>query len=137
MCSIFYSRQVVSWKNAIKSRFIFEIISYLNIDCRMEMNQNFLSIFLAPALLTPLPLIPLAMKDITCCNKEVAKGANKAPRNAPSCCCFFFFTVPVTPSVNTTESSNKFIILIVSVLSSLQTNKVNPFLLWQLLFCLF
>ena len=67
------------------------------------------------------------MEDITGCYKEVAKGANKAPRIAPSCCFISFFTVPVTPSVNTTESSNKFIILIVSVLSSLQINKVNPF----------
>ena len=38
-----------------------------------------------PALLTPLPLIPFTTEEITRCTNEAAKGANKAPRNPPSC----------------------------------------------------
>ena len=37
------------------------------------------------------------------------------------------FTISVTPSINTPKSSNDFIILIISFISSLKTNKVNPF----------
>ena len=43
---------------------------------------------------------------------------------------FFFisyFTVSVTPPINTPESSNDFVILIISFISSFQINKVNPF----------
>ena len=38
-----------------------------------------------PALLTPLPLIPFTTEEITGRTIKVAKGANKAPRNLPSC----------------------------------------------------
>ena len=59
----------------------------------------------------------------------MAKGAaNRAPRNLPSC--FFFiscFTVSIYPSINTPESSNYFMILIISFISSLEIDKVNPF----------
>ena len=43
--------------------------------------------------------------------------------------CFYFssFTVSVTPSNITPESSNDFIILIISFISSFKINKVNPF----------
>ena len=37
------------------------------------------------------------------------------------------FTVSVPPSINTPESSNDFIILIISFISSFEINKVNPF----------
>ena len=37
-------------------------------------------------------------------------------------------TVSVTPSINTPKSSNDFIILIISFISSLEINKVNLFL---------
>ena len=40
---------------------------------------------------------------------------------------FLFFTVSVTPSNNKPESSNEFLILIISVISSFKINKVNPF----------
>ena len=47
-------------------------------------------LYLLPALLTPLPIIPFTTEEITGCIIEAAKGANKAPRNPPSC---FFFHV--------------------------------------------
>ena len=37
------------------------------------------------------------------------------------------FTVSVTPSINTSKSSNDFIILIISFISLFEINKVNPF----------
>ena len=37
------------------------------------------------------------------------------------------FAVTVIPSINTPESSNKFISLIISFTSSFETNKANPF----------
>ena len=66
-------------------------------------------------------------EEITGCTKEAVNGANKAPRNLSS---YFFvscFTVSVTPSINTPESSNDFMVLIISFISSLEINKVNPF----------
>ena len=57
----------------------------------------------------------------------MAKGANKAPRNPPSCFFISCFTVSVTPSVNTTKFSNDFVILIISFISSFKINKVNHF----------
>ena len=50
----------------------------------MEQNEKLLSIYPFPALLTPLPLIPFTIEEITGCTNEAAKGANKAPRNSPS-----------------------------------------------------
>ena len=81
-----------------------------------------------PALLAPLPLIPFTTEEITGCTVEVAKGAHTAPRNSPP---YFFiscFIASVTLSINTHESSNDFIILIISLISSFEINKVNPFL---------
>ena len=37
------------------------------------------------------------------------------------------FTVSVNPSINTPESSNDFVIFIISFISSFEINKVNPF----------
>ena len=38
-----------------------------------------------------------------------------------------YFTVSVNPSVNTLESSSGFMMLIISITSSFEINKVNPF----------
>ena len=88
----------------------------------MEPNQKLLLIYNLLALLIPLLLIRFTTKEITGCTNEVAKGANKAGRNLPSCFFFLFFFLclrfSVIPSINTFESSNGFWI---------------RFLLWQLL----
>ena len=89
----------------------------------MEQTKNFYPYIL----FTPLPFIPLTTEEITGCTNEVAKGANKAPRNPPSCFFISCFTVSVTPSINTPESSNDFMILIISFISSFEVSKVNPF----------
>ena len=54
-----------------------------------------------PALLTSLPLIYFTTEEVTGCTDEAAKGANKAPRNPPSCSFTSSFTVSVTSSINT------------------------------------
>ena len=66
-------------------------------------------------------------EEITVCTNEAAKGANKAPRNLPFSFFISCFTVSVTPSNNTPESSNDFMILIIPFISLLEINKVNPF----------
>ena len=78
-----------------------------------------------PALLTHPPFIPFNIEENTGGTNEVAKGTNKAPRNPPFC--ISCFTVSLTPSINTHESSNYFMILIISYISSFKINKVNPF----------
>ena len=85
----------------------------------MERNWNLFSIYPFPALLYPLPLMPFTTEEITGCANEAAKSANKAPRNPP----FFIlsFTLSVTPLIKTLESSNDFIILLISF----EINKVN------------
>ena len=61
------------------------------------------------------------------CTNKVIKGAKKARRNLPSCFFISCFTVSVTPSIGTPESSNDFVILILSFISLFEINKVNPF----------
>ena len=78
------------------------------------------------ALLTPLPLIPFTTEEISGCTIKAAKVANKARRNQPSCFITSCFTASVTSSINTRESSNDFMILIISFISSFEINKVNP-----------
>ena len=80
-----------------------------------------------PALLTPLPLKLFTTEEIIGCTIEAAKGANKAPRSPPSCFFILCFTVSVTPSINTLECSNDFMILIISFISSFEVNKGNLF----------
>ena len=80
-----------------------------------------------PALLTPLPLMPFTFEEITSCTNEMAKGANKVPRNPPSCFFISSFTVSVTPSMNTPESSNDFTLFMISFKSSFEINNVSPF----------
>ena len=77
--------------------------------------------------MTPLPVIPVTIEEIIGCTTKAAKGANKAARNSPSCSFILCFTASVTPSINTAESSNNFTILIISSISSLEMNKLNPF----------
>ena len=79
------------------------------------------SIYCITAFLTPLPLIHFTTEEITGYNNEAAKDADKAPRNPSS-----YFTVSVIPSINILESSNDFMVLIISFISSFKTNKVNP-----------
>ena len=94
----------------------------------MERNIKFLFIYPLPALLTPLPIIPFTNKEITGCTNEVAKDANKVPRNPPSCLFYFmFYCFTVTPSTNTPKFPHGFMILIISFICSFQINKVNPF----------
>ena len=80
-----------------------------------------------PALLTPLPVIPFTTEEMTGCTNEAAKGANKTPRNRPSCFFISCFTVSVMSSNNTSESSSDFTILTISFISSFKMNKVNSF----------
>ena len=91
------------------------------------MELRILSIYPLPVLPTPLLLIPFTTEEITGCTNEAAKGANKAPTNPPSCCFISCFTVSVTPSINTPEVSNDFMILIISVISSFEKNKLKHF----------
>ena len=70
--------------------------------------------------------MPFTTEEITGCTNEAAKGANKAPRNPPSSF-ISSFTVLANPSINTFESSNDFIIFIISFISSFEINKGNPF----------
>ena len=91
------------------------------------MELKILTMYPLPALLTSFPFIPFTTEEITSCTNKVAKGAEKAPRNQSSCFLISCFTISVTPSANTPESSNDFIILIISFISSFEINKVNAF----------
>ena len=93
----------------------------------MEQNNKFLFIHSHSAPQTPLLLIPLTTEVITGCTIEVAKGANKAPRNLSSYFLISCFTVLATPLNNTLKSSNNFMISIISFKSSFKRNKINPF----------
>ena len=67
-------------------------------------------------------------EKITGCTNEAVKGANKAGRNLPSCLFISCWTVSVIPSINTFEFFDDFMILIISLISSFEINKVNIFL---------
>ena len=54
------------------------------------------------------------------CNNEEAKSANKAPRNPTSS----FF---ISSFMGTIESSNNFMIFVISFISSFEINKLNSF----------
>ena len=69
--------------------------------------------------------MPFNTEKITDCTNEAAKSANKALRNPSSCFFIPCFSVSVTPSINTPEWSNDFMILIISFISSFEINKVN------------
>ena len=43
----------------------------------MQRNEKCLSIYLLPALLTPVPLIAFTSEKITCCANETAKSASR------------------------------------------------------------
>ena len=80
------------------------------------------------------PVITFVNEEATdCINEEaigainkVAIGAIIAPRN-PSLCCFIsFFTVSLAPAVKRLYFSSTSV-LIISSISSVEVNKVNPF----------
>ena len=75
------------------------------------------------ALIAPLPL--LLLEEITGCSNEATKGANKTARNPSS---FFIscYTVSVNPSIKSPKSSNYFMILITSFISSSEIKR-DPF----------
>ena len=106
----------------------------------MQRNEKCLSVYLLPALLTPVPLIAFTSEKITCCANETAKSTSrnstkfksknpKKPKRNPkilqqilllfiSC-----FTVSVTPSSNTPKSSHDFIISAISFISLFEINR--------------
>ena len=56
----------------------------------------------------------------------MAKSAKKAPRNPPSYFFILCLTVLIAPLINTSESSDDFMNLRISFISSFEINKVNP-----------
>ena len=66
-------------------------------------------------------------EEITGFTNEAAKVASKASRNRLSCFFASCFTFSVTPSIDTPESCNDFIILIISFISLCKRNKVDSF----------
>ena len=83
-----------------------------------------LYIYSLSSLLTPLPLILFSAEEMTGFTTE---GANKAPRNPPSSFFVSCFNVSVTPSIHKPKFSNDFITLVISIITSFELNKVNPF----------
>ena len=71
--------------------------------------------------------MPFTTKEVTGSTTEAAKGANKAKKNPRFWFFISYFTVSVTPSVNTPESSNDLIILIIPFISSIEINEANSF----------
>ena len=71
--------------------------------------------------------MPFTSEETTCCTNEAVKGANKSPRNPPSCFFISPFTVSVIPSINTSQYSNYFIAFLISSISSFKINKVKHF----------
>ena len=84
----------------------------------MDWNYSFLFIDPLPDLLTSFSLSTLSTEEVTGCSIEASKVAYKAPRNPRFCFFVSCFTVSVTASLNTPKSSNDFMILILSFISS-------------------
>ena len=61
-----------------------------------------------------LPVTPFTTEEITGCRTDAAKVASKEARNPPSSFFIACFTASVTPSINTSKSSNNFKILVIS-----------------------
>ena len=99
----------------------------------MERNKKFLSIHPLLTFITPLIIKHFTDEEIPDCTNEAAKSDNKAPRSLHSYFFISYFTVSITPSNDTPESPNVFMILIISF------EIINHviFLLEQLLFDLF
>ena len=66
-------------------------------------------------------------EEITGYTNEATKGGMKAPRNPTTRFFISCFTVLVTPLINTLESCNDFMILMISFISSFKINEVNLF----------
>ena len=88
----------------------------------MKWNLKVLSIYPLPA-----HLIPFTTEEITSCTNETANGANNAGRNPPSCFFILCFIGSVIQSINTFESSNDSMILIILLIFSFEIKKVNHF----------
>ena len=81
------------------------------------------------------PVIAIINEEATgCINKEAIDGINEAaigaiiaPRNPPSCFFIPCFTVSVAPLIHTPDFSGESMILIMSVMSSFEMNKLSPF----------
>ena len=104
----------------------------------MQRNEKCLSIYILPALLTPVPLIAFTSEKITCCANETAKSASRSstkfkkpkkpkrnPKKLQQILLLFIscFTVSVTPSSNTPKSSHDFIISAISFISLFEINR--------------
>ena len=79
-----------------------------------------MSIYPLPALPAPLLAMPFTTKETTGWTNEVAKRANKDKKNPGFFC--FIFSVSVAPSNYTPESSNEFMILVISFIYSFDKN---------------
>ena len=101
----------------------------------MEQNQKILFIYPLPPLLTSLRFIPFTTEDINGCTTEAAKGANNSEMYQPSCFFISCSTVSVIPSINTFKSSNDFMNLIISFISSLEIIKSKSFSYSDSCFC--
>ena len=66
-------------------------------------------------------------EEITGYTSEATKGAMKAPRNLTTHFFISCFTFSVSPLINTLESCNDFMILMLSFISSFKINEVNLF----------
>ena len=75
--------------------------------------------------MTHFPDIVFINEEATGAINEAAIGAIKTPRNPLSCFFISCFTVSVPPSINSPYFSGDSIILIISSISSFETNKVN------------
>ena len=81
-----------------------------------------------------LPVIEFINEEaIGCINEEAIGAINEAAvgaitegRNPPFCFFISYFTVSLAPSINRPDFSYDSAILIISSISSFETNKVNP-----------
>ena len=80
-----------------------------------------------PILMTPFPVIAFINEEPIRAVNEAAIGAIIAPRNPLT---FFIscYPVSVAASINRSDFSNDSTILMISFISSFETNKVNSFL---------
>ena len=95
----------------------------------MQRNQKFLFVYPLPVLLTPLPLMLLLLKKSLVALLKQLKVLTRLQEFASLLFFGFFscFTVSVTPSINASEFSIDFIILIISFIFLFEINKVNLF----------
>ena len=86
------------------------------------------------AFLTPFSVIAFINDEATGCNQwrshefqdEAAIGPITGGRNPPSCFFILCFTVSHAPSFNRSDFFSDSMLLMISTISSFETNKVNP-----------